>query len=304
MKVLITGASGFCGQYLSQYLRKQGVKVYSLGSRVGDEKHFQIESVCDVLGIEKALRHLKADFIFHIAGIVKAENPVVIYQVNLEYAISLFNAVRRAEQKNTPVLLVGTSAEYGLVDEKDMPITEDFKGTPYSHYGISKLAQTLAGLAEARKGHPVVIVRPFNIVGAGMPDYLVVGSVAKQIAQISRYQKEPTIEIGNIKSSRDFVNVTDVAKCYWKLIQAPSAYGEIVNICTGHPITVHEIVERMIAFSGKDIKLVLKIAQFNNFDPPVHYGSAEKLDRLIGYTPTFDLDNTLSSVLSHFRGLQ
>ena len=50
------------------------------------------------------------------------------------------------------MILTGTSAEYGLVAKEQLPITEDTPAKPYDHYGISKLAQTLMGIREARDG--------------------------------------------------------------------------------------------------------------------------------------------------------
>jgi nucleoside-diphosphate-sugar epimerase len=54
-------------------------------------------------------------------------------------------------------LLAGSAGEYGEVANKELPITESHTPRPYSHYGISKLAQTQLGLAEARLTRPVII---------------------------------------------------------------------------------------------------------------------------------------------------
>src|SRR5688572_24962574 len=180
MKALITGGGGFCGQHLLHYLRKQSVEVFTMAPRAGAQDHYQIASVDDVEGMTSAIRESRPDFIFHLAGIAWCESPSLLYRVNVEYAAELLKATERADRKGIPILLVGTAAEYGLVSAEDLPVSEDYPPRPYNHHGISKFAQTLAGLAAAEAGHRVVIVRPGNIVGAGMPRHLLLGRIAEE----------------------------------------------------------------------------------------------------------------------------
>jgi|RhiMetdeSRZDD1v2_1073273.scaffolds.fasta_scaffold47244_3 nucleoside-diphosphate-sugar epimerase len=299
MKALITGSSGFCGRHLTRYLVEQGVDVFTLGLRSGGKSHYQILSVDDVPGTLKALQDLKPGFVFHLAGTLGAENPASIYQVNAVYALALLRALDLAGLSNTAVLLAGSAAEYGFIPEEYLPVNEDFPCKPYSYYGISKLAQTLTGLLEARRSRPIVTVRAFNIVGPGMPDHLVVGALAKQVDQIVKGKREAVVEIGNRLTSRDFIDIEDVLPIYWKLIRTPAAHGEIVNVCTGEPTPVQTVLERMIALSGKEIQIVSRSERLRVLDPLVSYGSTERLERLIGYAPKLELEKSLRMILGH-----
>src|SRR5881628_705094 len=113
MKALITGSSGFCGQHLLHYLAGQGLDVFTLAPRSGGKSHYQIRGVDDGPGMLEVFRSLKPDFVFHLAGSVNAEAPILIYQVNAVYALALLQALDLAELKRTAVLLAGTAAEYG-----------------------------------------------------------------------------------------------------------------------------------------------------------------------------------------------
>jgi nucleoside-diphosphate-sugar epimerase len=297
MKALITGGSGFCGQHLIRYLRGQSVEVFTLAPRSGDNHHFRIQSVDDGAGITAALRELRPDFIFHLAGVATSKDPALVYRVNVAYGAELLHALDSAGQKGTPVLLVGTAAEYGLVNENDLPVRENQPARPYSHYGISKLAQTLMGLAAAEEGHRVVIVRPTNIVGPGMSSHLLLGRLTREIDRIAKGEKGPHIELGNLQAARDFIDVQQVVAIYWSLIGNPKAYGEVINVCTGQATPIRTIVENLIALSGVTVELSSKPALFRTRDPAVYFGCTDKLYRLIGSVPRLDLANTLQWIL-------
>lgn len=297
MKALVSGASGFCGRHLCRFLAKQGVGVSSIGLRAGEKNHFLIQSINDVAGMMEVFRKVDPDYVFHLAGIVEAEDPTLIYQVNVHFALNLLRALMLGGLGTVPILLVGSAAEYGWVDQKDLPIREDYRCQPLDHYGISKLAQTLIGKAGARAGHSVVVARPGNIVGPGMGGHLLLAHVAKQVASIMQRKQEPILETGNLETARDFIDVSDAVRIYWELVQNPLAYGEIVNVCTGNPVVVGSMVERLIAISGTHIDVVSKHENFKKWDLPVYYGSTDKLMRFLGWKPRFQTDKSLKAVL-------
>lgn len=302
MRALITGAGGFCGQRLISYLEEQGVEVHTLGCRdIKRHNHHYIDDVTCVTELTAALKPIKPDYVFHLAGVTKADDPTIFYRVNTQYAVGLLCALENTGSGNCPVLLAGTSAEYGMVSEKQLPIREDIPPNPYNHYGISKLAQTLVGLTASRNSRPIVVARPFNIIGPGMPKYLVVENFAVQIIEIIKKRKSPVIEVGNLESSRDFVDVDEVVRTYWQLIQTPSAYGEVVNICSGKGTTIGDILQKLITLSNVEIEVRADASRFKPIDVPVHFGSTEKLQRLVGYVPCTNLDATLKRILDELR---
>jgi GDP-4-dehydro-6-deoxy-D-mannose reductase len=300
MKALLTGAGGFCGRHLTSYLESEGVQVYSAGcSTTGAASHYHVQDMTDVSGWVSVLEDVRPDYIFHLAGAVHVPDSRLYYRVNTEIALALFETLVANLALRCPILVVGTSAEYGQIGEGDLPIRESSPSRPYNHYGISKLAQTFEALAAGRKGIPVVVVRPFNIVGAGMPDYLVVQSFASQIKRISMGLQAPFIEVGNLESSRDFISVTDVIRVYWKLIRTPEAYGEIVNVCSGVPVPVGDVLRRLLLISGlHDVEIRSDRSRLKAVDVPAHFGSVEKLRRYIGTFGFKDLDATLEDILS------
>jgi len=298
MKALLTGAGGFCGRHLMSHLEKERVEIHTLGSRAfSTSLRHHVVDFTNVSAITSALISVQPDYVFHLAGISHASDPALFYQVNTQYAVRLLYSLEHAGLSDRPVLLVGTSAEYGLVSEKQLPIREELPPRPYNHYGISKLAQTLEGLSAGKKGQPVVMVRPFNVIGPGMPEHLVLQSFAKQVAGITKGLIPPVIKVGNLESTRDFIDVHDVVEIYWRLIRTPSAWGEIVNVCSGHETSIGYILSRLVDMAGISIEVRINPSRFKQIDIKSHYGSVEKLRRILGILPATSLDASLRRVL-------
>jgi len=296
MRALVTGAGGFCGRHLLGYLQSLGVEVHTLGPRVVSPNHHQILDLMNVAGLAEAVTASRPDYVFHLAGVTIAKEYDSYYRINTVYAASLLLALEITRLDHVPVLLTGTSAEYGLMSDGDLPISEDAPATPYSHYGISKLAQTLMGCTLARTGRPVIMVRPFNIIGPGMPEHLALQSFAQQLANIARNNCPAVIEVGNLNTARDFIDVDDVIRIYWRLAQTPEAYGQIINVCSGESTSLDDLLSRLISISGMRVDVRTDPAKFKSLDIAKHYGDCEKLHRLLGYTPGTSIETSLTRI--------
>jgi nucleoside-diphosphate-sugar epimerase len=294
VRVLLTGAGGFCGKHLLSYLRQQDVEVHTLGRQAASETHYRA-AVTDVCGLAEVLKGSQPDYIIHLAGVSHTADMALLYQINTAYAAALLQALELTGNRETPVLLVGSSAEYGRVTAEELPISEALPARPYNHYGISKLAQTLMGLACRR---PVVTVRPFNLIGEGMPEHLMMKSFARQIADIAMGRRPPVMEVGNLNPTRDFIDARQAMKLYWQLIQTPAAYGEIVNICSGREVRIADVLNRMLEISGVRAEIRPQDSRLRPEEVLFHYGSVEKLKRLTGTAAEADLDAILERILS------
>lgn len=298
MKVFITGASGFCGTHLIRRLVREGAEIITHGPEKAAAGQWYNTPVEDLDDLTEILGYVQPNYVIHMAGIAQTEDYPLFYKVNTLYGANLLRALELSGLVNVPVLLIGTSAEYGMVSQADLPIKEDLPAQPYNHYGISKLAQTSLGLNLAAQGRSIIIARPFNIIGPGMGEHLVVQSFARQIAEMQKGIRTPVIRVGNLNSTRDFIDVHDVVEAYWRLIRMPQAYGEIINVCSGKPVAIHEILEKLIGLSGMQIKVEVDPARVKQLDVPQHYGSNEKLVKRYGIQPAIDLSETLQEILS------
>lgn len=298
MRVLITGASGFLGQSLIKYLFGKNCEIFNLGSsEVKNSTHFLLKSPSDKKAINDAILEIKPDCVFHLAGLAIRDSDILSsFTVNTFFCDYLLQAIDSASLGyHTKIIIVGSAAEYGRIDSSQLPISESLAPNPPTVYGISKLAQTHTALAWQREGKALVIVRPFNIIGANMPDHLAIGSFVKQIKSMSA---NGVMRTGTLDSSRDFISVSDVVHLMWELIHIKKAYGETVNLCTGKATPIKDVLNYLIRLSGKKIQLISEKDRSIRGDTKIHYGDNKKLLELIGNYEFIPWKVTLSSVMN------
>jgi GDP-4-dehydro-6-deoxy-D-mannose reductase len=295
--VLLTGAGGFSGRAMARLLEQEGMTVHSIGAKPLPRQHHHQLDITSIEDIASVLREVQPAFVFHLAGVVRSAAVQDFYCVNTQFAVALLAALEQ-EGFKIPTLLVGTAAEVGQPRPEQLPIREDMPAAPLEHYGISKLAQTHVALAAwKRAGIPVVVARPSNIIGAGMPKHFVVQSFASQIASMMRGELPLVLKTGNLNSERDFISIDEVVKAYWQLVNTPAAHGEVVNVCAGVATPIKAIVSKLAHLSGLRIVVETDPALMRPVDVPVHYGSTEKFQHLLGYAPQTNLDEVLGEVL-------
>lgn len=297
MTALVTGACGFCGQHLGDRLAaEEGVRSVGLdrsapaATPVGF-KECVVGDLEDGRFVEEVIRRVQPRWVFHLAGLVRGADPE-IYRANVLGAINLLEAIR-TQAPDARVLLVGSAAEYGAVSAADLPIREEYRGRPEGAYGLSKYCGTLAGLDYARRyGLRVVVARPFNIIGAGVPPGLIVGAIIQRALTALRGPEPRVVKVGNLDTQRDFVAVEDVVDAYWRLLQG-GAWGEVFNISSGEPHTIRSVVEVLLEHAGGGLRLEVDPALMRPSDVPVAYGSNRKIAATIGFKPQRTLADAL-----------
>ena len=307
MRALITGASGFCAKHLAAQLRAEGnVRVAGSDITTSSPKDAAIDEyycadVSDLNQMTELVKTLQPEMLFHLAGTALGSSasahqvsPRNTFLVNTMGALNVLEAVR-LHAPGCRVLVVGSAAEYGFVPQPELPALEDRLCRPVGTYGASKLAATLAGKEYAQKfGMKVVMARPFNIIGPGMPRDLVVGALASRAKEALASSTDPIVKAGDLSAERDFVAVEDVVRAYVQLLQG-NYWGEVFNICSGRPNSIQHVAEVLFSHAPRRITLQTdtSLAQSS-----VHsmYGSFEKAKHAIAFTPNVSLESSLAAI--------
>ncbi len=295
--VLITGALGFCARHLASRLAAEpGVRLVGLdvvqAPAPGPLDELVVGDVADQRVISQLIQRLQPDRVFHLAGAIGIP-AAEVYRVNLLGTVSLLDAIK-VHAPAARVLVVGSAAEYGPVTLADNPVSEEQPCRPRGAYAVSKHGATLAALDFARVGLRVVVARPFNIVGAGIPSSLVVGAVLGRVRQALASGSEPVVRIGNLDTVRDFIAVEDVVEAYVKLV-ASEHWGTVFNLCSGEPRTVREVIERLLSHAPRELRLEIDPALVRPDDVPVVYGSSRKAHDAFGFEPRIPLEQAIAA---------
>jgi GDP-4-dehydro-6-deoxy-D-mannose reductase len=292
-RVLVTGGTGFVGQWLTKALLDAGddVTVTGLGSAPeGRRLRWLSADMQDDAAMDQAIEASRPDAIVHLAGISfppEAERaPVATYDVNVLGVIRLLGAVttrRKAGTIDPVVLVVGSGAQYGRHPESAMPLTESAAQMPQSIYAASKAAQEVAALQACRdSGVRVICVRSFNHSGAGQTaDYVIPSLVARALR--IRAGSERTLKLGN-DVVRDYLHVDDVVLAYLGLLERGTP-GEAYNVSSGRGVSVRQLATDVLLRVGATADISTDVALQRATDIPVLVGSHDKLTKDTGWTP-------------------
>jgi GDP-4-dehydro-6-deoxy-D-mannose reductase len=294
---LISGANGFCGTHLARRLKGEGeFRVLGAGLRHYPcqpeclDEYIQAD-LCDPNRVDEVVKKTRPDVVFHMVGLAQG-NPADLYRSNFFSALYLLESVRQ-HVSSSGTLLVGSAAEYGSTASNQLPLTEESSCRPAEDYGASKHAMTLIAMSYAQFYRmKVVVARPFNIIGAGVPSPLLVGAVLCRVKEALKNGAEPVIKIGNLESERDFVAVDDVVEAYVRMVSG-GFWGEIFNLCSGQPRSVRSVVGVLLSYSDRPIRLEVDASLVRPSDLNRIYGDWGKAWRAFGYKPSVPLEVAL-----------
>jgi GDP-4-dehydro-6-deoxy-D-mannose reductase len=318
MQILITGATGFVGSHMVDYILDNHPEVDSIicaKRRRSDEtniKHFihnpKVKFIDvnleDAKSVENIfLVHGSFDKCFHLAAqsFVKLsfDSPSETLTTNIIGTLNLLESFRKSN-KECVIQIAGSSEEYGYQDKT--PISEDAPLNPLSPYAVSKVAQEKLGYQYFKSyGLKTVITRTFNHEGPRRGEMFVTSAFAKQIAEIEKGYRDPIISHGNLDSYRDYTDVRDVVRAYW-LATEKCKYGEPYNICSGNSIKIEDMLQYMINNSTrKDITRVLDPSKLRPSDLIKLEGANIKFFNETGWTPTIKVEKMFIDILNYWR---
>jgi GDP-4-dehydro-6-deoxy-D-mannose reductase len=315
VKVLITGATGFVGSWLVEYLLSlKTVKVFGIKQRrssmenvrhLTEEVEFFECDLRDATSVLEVIERVKPNYIFHLAAqsfVPTSWNaPRGTIDTNVMGTINLLEAVRKI--KITPVIhIAGSSEEYGFVKKDELPIKEDNPLRPLSPYGVSKVAQNMLGYQYYRSyGLKIIRTRAFNHTGPRRPPYFVCSNFAYQVAKIEKGNSSPVIRVGNLEAIRDFTDVRDIVRAYW-LVANKGEVGEVYNICSGEGRKVKDVLTTLLKLSKrKDIKVELDKRRLRPSDVPILVGDCSKFKRITNWERGIKFETTLKDLLNYWR---
>jgi UDP-glucose 4-epimerase len=320
MRVLITGGAGFVGSHLAEALLDRGDEVFildnlSTGSidnvvhlKSNPKFHYTIDTVSN----EPVLAELidRCDIVVHLAAAVGVklivEQPVHTIETNVHGTEVV---LKHANKKKKLVLIASTSEVYGK--SADVPFREDADlvlGPTSKHrwaYACSKMIDEFLALAYWKERKlPVIVVRLFNTVGprqTGQYGMVIPNFVRQALAG------QPITVFGDGTQSRSFTYVGDVVRAMVALIDEPRAVGQVFNIGNGHEITIRHLADKVKQMTGSSSEIVTvpyeRAYEAGFEDMPRRVPDIGRIQALVGYRPTVDLDETLTRVIEHFRQL-
>jgi nucleoside-diphosphate-sugar epimerase len=292
---LVTGAAGFLAKYLPNVLRGRGsVRIVGADLRSAAADGYDAWHAVD-FGDAAATRALVAavapSTVFHLVGAIHGDDAA-LRESNVKTASNVIDAVRELSPA-ARIVLVGSAAEYGPVASADQPVREDHARAPSGAYGRAKCGVTdLAERAAREWAMHVAVARPFNLLGAGIPDSLVAGAFIGRLRAALAGAPPREIRVGTLASVRDFIAAEDVAEGL-ALIAERGRAGEAYNLCSGEAHAISELLDRLLEFAAETVQVRHDGSLVRAGEVDALIGSREKAGRELGWSPAISFDSSL-----------
>jgi GDP-4-dehydro-6-deoxy-D-mannose reductase len=320
-RILITGANGFVGRHLIAHLEASFGDTVSVIAAVRPEDMPKAAITAGTAGWNgstapnlclvpfdtlhaaqavKQMRQFQPTHIIHLAARSSgADNDRdAIRSVNVDGTRNVLEAASLI----TPfprVLVISTGYVYGSTEPGRAAREEDPIGPlwRYGPYTDSKIE--MESVARNYRAF-AIIVRPFSHTGPGQPPHFAVPGFARQIARIERGTAEPMLTVGNLNTSRDFLDVRDVVRAYTALLDTGKA-GEVYNVATGQPVVIRDILDRMRAMSRVATEVVVDVTRFRPSEIECSSGDSLRLWTETNWSPRKPLDTTQTDTQNNWR---
>ena len=320
MKVLITGGTGFIGSHLSEYLLEQDHQVFviddlSTGTienilhlKANPNFHYTIDTIMNVPVTAELVD--RCDVVFHLAAAVGVklivESPVRTIETNIKGTEIILEL---ADKKKKKVVIASTSEVYGKGKNIPFSETEDLVMGPTHKgrwsYACSKAIDEFLALAYwHEKRLPVIVVRLFNTVGPRQTGRygMVLPTFVKQALS-----GDAITVFGDGSQSRCFAHVSDVVGALTRLSEKEEALGKVFNIGSNEEITILELAEKVKSMTSSKSKIGFvpyDEAYEEGFeDMPRRVPDLSRIQSLIGYQPSKDLEQIIQSVIDYQQAL-
>lgn len=308
--VFVTGGNGFLGSWLVAELVKKGANVTCLVRDTVKDSNLEFLGVSGKINVvygtledyhilERGMNEFEAEVCFHIAAqaIVGIANksPISTFETNIKGTWNVLEACRQLGIKRTVV----ASSDKAYGEHEKLPYREEFCLNGLSPYEVSKSCTDMLARAYAKTyGLPIAVTRCGNIYGGGDLNWSrIIPGTIKSVLQDER----PIIRSDGTPV-RDYIYVLDVVDAYITLaeqLDRKEIAGEAFNFGTETPVSVLELVKKIVDASGKKIEPQILNQAKNELQ--AQYLDWAKARKVLGWKPKWALDQGLKETVEWYK---
>ncbi len=300
-KCLITGAAGFVGSHLIEYLNSEETELLAI-DRCAPCDVFP----CRLEQIDLAHRHrfetliseFRPDRLIHLAAASSVaeswRNPAGCISNNVGILLNLLESVRHRAPR-CRILMIGSSEVY---DDSNEPLAETDPLRATNPYAVGRIAQeNLVRIYVECYNLDIVQTRSFSHTGPGQTPRFAVPSFVQQLCETGRRgETVARLRTGNVDLIRDFTDIRDVVRAYDLLLRRGRT-GETYNVCSGKGVSLRQIIETAARLMNTEAVIEIDPTLIRPSDARYMVGNAAKLRCETGWSPRFSLEQTLGEMI-------
>ena len=315
--MLVTGAQGFLGSWLAERLLDEGAHVVTLLRDIEPESRFHSAGIADrctqvradltdYQSLTRALNEHDVRSVFHLAAqtIVGTANrsPLSTFETNIRGTYTLLEACRTLGVVSSSIeRIVVASSDKAYGRHEQLPYKEDFALQPLYPYDVSKAAtDMLTRSYAATYGLPTAVTRLANIYGGGDPN----GSrIVPDTIHALLAGKRPVIRSDG-SPERDYIYVEDAVDAYLTIagsLDDQSNHGRAWNAGSGEPVSVRDLVDRLVAVAGSDAEPDIRGEGTPHGEIDRQFLDSSAIRDELGWRPKWTLDDGLAATWRWYR---
>jgi nucleoside-diphosphate-sugar epimerase len=306
---LVTGGAGFIGSHLSEELVRRGHRVRVADSLITG-KRSNLEHLTGVEFIEGDLSDLDfarracegVDFVLHQAALPSVprsvKDPVTSNRANVDATLNVLVSARDAGVRR--LVFAGSSSAYG--NTLTLPKHEDMPTSPLSPYALQKVVgEQYLQMFTALYQLETVTIRYFNVFGPRQDPSSPYSGVISLFATALLENRAPTIYCDG-EQSRDFTYVANVVDGVLRACEAKGASGRVINVATGHRISLNQLFETMRRLIGADVSP--QYAPERAGDVRDSQADITRAREILGYEPIVSFEEGLRHTVDWYRAMR
>lgn len=316
-RVLVTGAQGFIGSWVTGRLLAEGATVVVPRRDEPAQSRFKIEGLqerCDIAQVDlvdhqaivRVLNEHAITTVFHLAAqtIVGIANrsPLSTFESNIRGTYNLLEACRVTGEVGDPVArIVVASSDKAYGSHEVLPYREDFELKAIYPYDVSKACTDMISRSYAvTYGLPVAVTRLANVYGGG--DFNM-SRVVPDTVQALIDGKRPVIRSDG-SPQRDYIYAEDAAAGYLTVAESldrEELRGRAWNMGAGQLVSVLEIVQRLIAATGSDVEPDIQGSGVPDGEIDRQQLDSTAITTELGWAPRWSLDDGLAETYRWYQ---
>lgn len=284
MKILVTGASGYIGNYVIEEVLERGHAVVATSTNrqaVAQKAWFDkvdfVEYSLEQTGPENLFDHFgRPDLVIHLAW-QGLPNYKELFHISRNL-FQQFAFIRNLVDHGLKDLLVtGTCFEYGM---QSGALHEDMISLPANPYAIAKDSlRRFVEVLQTKQSFHFKWVRLFYMYGRGQSPNSLIPLLEKAVRN-----GDPVFNMSGGEQLRDYLQVEEVARIIATIALQQRVQG-VINCCSGKPISVRNLVEKYIRENDFSIALNLGYYPYPDYEPMAFWGDAGKLNGALQNVP-------------------
>ena len=289
-RILVTGGNGYLGRHLAERLKGEGADVFII-DKFGDTstKTFILDITVSK-AVQDAVAKIQPNIIFHLAASLNRERNFDRFEetnrVNLKGTQNLLFALQGIDYQN--FIFASTSEIYG---SNVAPFVETQLPDAASPYSLTKVfAENFINTFSKTYGKGFTTLRLFNFFGKNMSPKFFIPQM------IHTLQKNETFEMTEGGQKRDFLYVDDVVSAMVLAARQP-ATNEIFNVCSGHAVSLKELVLEVKKKLGSQSKILFGALPYREKEVWNMVGNNTKIKNVLGFKAEYNLSSGIEKML-------